>query len=375
MTKVCVMTTVHPAFDGRIYHKQIQSLVKMGYEVTYVAPEPPDPAQNTLDIPIVTVPASRGAGDRIRNIFRAFKKARQQKADLYHFHDPELLLAGVMLRLTTGKPVVFDVHEHYPNAIMSKPYLKSWQKTFFRASFTLFERMALSFLSGVIYTTEDIGERYKKKHKLRLENFPLRQHFPDPPAENKEPKTLLYLGGITQIRGVIEFLEGVRLAADRHPDLNVMFVGRFERDSFKQAVFEKIEELNLESHCTFLGQVPYQELKGVIDKASIGILPYLPVPNHRVCMPNKMYEYMASGIVIAASDLPNYRREIEQAEAGVTFAPGDPQSVADQITWLLDHPEELNRMKQSGRRFFENEANWESQEEAFDAFYRQILGS
>jgi len=188
MTKICVMTTVHQAYDGRIYHKQCKSLKKAGYEVTLLAPKP-DKQINDDEINLIPIEKPKKEWKRFLNTFTVFKQAKQINADLYHFHDPELLPVGVLLRLFTKKPVIFDVHEHYPNAIMSKKYLKNWLKNPVRIAYEVIEKISLPILSGIIYTTEEVGERYRKYTSCKIENYPLPEMFPPTSRVNKRMHT------------------------------------------------------------------------------------------------------------------------------------------------------------------------------------------
>ncbi len=98
MEKVCILTSVHSLFDIRIFHKQAKTLAKAGYDVTLIV-------QHTRDeviegIKVIALPKPKNRFHRmIGLVFRVFRLALTQKADVYHFHDPELLPVGVLLRL------------------------------------------------------------------------------------------------------------------------------------------------------------------------------------------------------------------------------------------------------------------------------------
>ena len=118
--KVCILTTVHPPFDTRIFHKQAKTLVQAGYDVTLIAQHGRDEVVDRVRI--IALPKSRNRFTRIFGLtWRVFRLALRQQADVYHFHDPELLPAGLLLKLFTGKRVIYDVHEDYSQAIRTKP--------------------------------------------------------------------------------------------------------------------------------------------------------------------------------------------------------------------------------------------------------------
>ncbi|WP_026559746.1 glycosyltransferase family 4 protein [Bacillus sp. J37] len=372
MTKISVITTVHQAYDGRIYHKQCKSLKKAGYEVTLLAPKPDKQMKND-GIHLIPIEKPKKEWKRFLHTFTVFKQAKQTNADLYHFHDPELLPVGVLLRLFTRKPVIFDVHEHYPNAIMSKKYLKNWLKNPVRIAYEVIEKISLPLLSGIIYTTEEVGERYRKYTSCKIENYPLPEMFPPTSRVNKKDAYLLYLGGITAIRGIEELIEGFSHVSKHKPEAKLLFVGSFESTSFEENIHEKISMLGIKDKVEFKGKVPYQEIEKYLSEATIGIIPYLPVPNHLVCLPNKLFEYMAAGVAVIASDFPHYRKVVESSNSGLLVNPERPQSISKAMLTLLENESLAKEMGENGEVAFSNTYNWGSEEEKLFSFYEKLL--
>ncbi|WP_078429749.1 glycosyltransferase family 4 protein [Alkalihalobacterium alkalinitrilicum] len=375
MKKVCVITTVHHAYDGRIYHKQCKSLAKNGYSVDLIAPEPDDREEQS-PIRLIPIEKPKSKLKRIVNTLKVIKLARKTKADLYHFHDPELLMVGVILRLITRKPVIFDVHEHYPNAIMSKPYLSKRLKPIIRSGYEMMEKLSLSILSGVIYTTTEIGERYKKYKSCKIENYPLKTMFTQSISEqSKDPNQLIYLGGMTPIRGVKELVGAFALVVKDKPTAKLTFVGFFESSSFESEIKAIIKKLEIEDHIEFKGRVPYEEIENYLSHSAIGIIPYLPVPNHLVCLPNKLFEYMASGTAVVASDFPHYREVVEQSRGGIVVDPTNVQNMAKEVTRLLSDPDQLKEIQKNAQKAFNSTYNWEKEEKKLLTFYNEVLSS
>ncbi|MBN8193769.1 glycosyltransferase family 4 protein [Bacillus sp. NTK074B] len=371
MKKVCVLTTVHPAYDGRIYHKEIKSLKKAGYHVTLIAPEPEDKNIAKEDgIELIPIFKPKSEISRILQSFKVVKAAMETKADIYHFHDPELLPAGVLIRLMTKRPVIFDVHEHYPNAIMSKKYLKNWLKRPISLLYRMIERVSLTVISGVIYTTEEIGERYKRYKSIKIENYPLKTMFNDLNERSPNEFELLYLGGITPIRGIEELIRGFAIVHQAIPEARLVFVGGFESHSFELKIKKIVEELDLENHIEFKGKFPYTQIAQFLSHSSLGVIPYLPVPNHLVCLPNKLFEYMAAGVPVIASDFPHYRKVVENAQVGILVDPEQPARIAEGILSLLTNQSSLGKYSINGKSSFDKTYNWEEEERKLVTFYR-----
>ena len=107
------LTNVHSPFDVRIFYKQAQTLARAGYAVTVVGPGPEAWCGERAGVRVQTVPVARGVGQRILNLWRLLRVGLGADAACFHFHDPELLPVGAVLKLC-GRRVIYDVHEHFP---------------------------------------------------------------------------------------------------------------------------------------------------------------------------------------------------------------------------------------------------------------------
>jgi len=103
MAKIAHLTSVHAAFDIRIFHKECKSLARHGHQVTLVVPHVRDEVVG--GVCIKSIPRLRHRLSRMtRTTWRVFRQALRAKADLYHFHDPELIPVGLLLVLLGSDP-------------------------------------------------------------------------------------------------------------------------------------------------------------------------------------------------------------------------------------------------------------------------------
>src|SRR5690625_2689197 len=117
------MTTVHHPYDPRIYHKECYSLVKAGFDVTLIAQASTETAQTYEDITHIPVKTYTNRVKRmIFGSIAAYRQAKKLQADVYHFHDPELLLIGWLLK-KKDNVVIYDIHEDYVTGILQKDYM------------------------------------------------------------------------------------------------------------------------------------------------------------------------------------------------------------------------------------------------------------
>ncbi len=371
--KVCMLTTVHVPFDGRIFHKEAKSLARAGYDVVLIARHT---RTETVDgVRIVPVPEPRSRFHRMTSVtWKLYRQAVRENADVYHFHDPELMIVGLLLK-ARGKKVVWDVHEHYPNSILDKFWISKGLRRCVSKSFDLFERAVVRFFDLVIYTTPFVGARYQKLkvRSGRIENYPI-VALSD--AFEKDPqKKIIYIGAMSRIRGLVEVIEAFALVVARHPDWRLVLVGVARPAPFEDELKTLVKQRGIENNVDFLPWVPYEEKEKLTSQASIGIITYLPYANNMSCLPNKLFDYMLVGVPVVASNFPLYREVVEPNRCGLIVDPSRPNDIAAAITHLIECPDEARAMGERGLAAVRTLYNWENESQKLCHMYETLLGT
>lgn len=370
--KVCVLTSVHMPFDGRVFHKEAKSLVRAGYEVVLIARH--DRAETIDGVRIVPLPEPKNRLQRMTQVlWRLYRLALRERADVYHFHDPELMTVGLLLKLR-GKKVIWDVHEHYPNSILDKFWIARPLRRAISKSFDLFERAVVRFFDYVIYTTPPVGARYEsmKVPSGRVENYPiieLSEAFARDPHEK-----IIYLGGMSRIRGLVEVIEAFAIVAARHPRWELLLVGSYRPATFEDELKELARRRGIEDRVQFIPWVPYEEKEKLSSQAAMGVITYLPYSNNTSCLPNKLFDYMLVGLPVVASSFPLYREVVEANHCGLIVDPAKPEEVANAMDYLIAHRDEAEEMGHNGQRAVLEKYNWEKESEKLREIYETVLG-
>src|SRR5271168_3121660 len=170
--KVVHMTSVHNALDHRIFKKECRSLAQAGFDVTVVAPHTEDLVREQVQIKSVRKHLSRWSR-MTRTAWSVYREAEKQAADVYHFHDPELIPLALLMRLK-GKRVIYDVHEDYPRDIYYKPYLPNWSRTLIARFAESAEALACRHFSAIVAVTPAIAARFAETNQrtVILFNYP-----------------------------------------------------------------------------------------------------------------------------------------------------------------------------------------------------------
>jgi len=369
--KVCILTSVHMPFDGRVFHKEAKSLARAGYEVVLIARH--DKAETVDGVRIVPLAEPKNRLQRMTMVlWRLLRLALREKADVYHFHDPELITVGLLLKLY-GKKVIWDVHEHYPNCIMDKFWISKGLRRVVSKAFDLYERAVVRCFDYVIYTTPFVGARYQKL-KVRsgpIENYPiieLSETFEKTPQEK-----IIYLGGMSRTRGLVEVVEAFSLVVERYPSWELLLVGSCRPASFEDELRALAKERGIEANVKFIAWVPYEEKERLSAQAAMGIITYLPYANNTSCLPNKLFDYMLVDLPVIASDFPLYREVVEPYRCGLIVAPEKPDRIAEAMIYLIEHPEEARQMGENGRRAVEETYNWQQESAKLVGIYKTVL--
>lgn len=368
--RVCHLTSVHPAHDTRIFEKECLSLVEAGYDVYLVAPA----AHSTRDrgVTIAAVPPARGRLQRVVvTTARVLLRALQVRATVYHFHDPELIPVGLVLRLL-GKHVIYDVHEDVPADILNKHYLARGIRAVLSRLVDVGERAAARAFTRVLAATPAIARRYPHSHCALVQNFPAWTELATPNGTPyaTRPPVVTYVGLLQEIRGVVEMVRAVEAVAARQ---RVQFVlaGRFDTPALET----RVRATAAWQHVDYRGVLPRAAVAQLFAKARVGLVLFHPTANHIESQPNKLFEYMAAGLPVIASRFPLWQEIVEGNGCGLVVDPLDPAAIASAIDWLLAHPAEAEAMGARGRDAVRERFNWPREEAMLLDCYARLCAS
>ena len=372
--KVCILCSDHAPSDPRVFHKEARTLVRAGYEVTLICPS--EKGTGWVDgVQVRGFPRTRSLLLRPLNWWRILSLLRDEPADLYHFHDPDLLFVGLLLSKLTRRPVIYDCHEHYAGAIMSDVRIPSAGRGLLARLYGFVESGIAAQLAAVIVASiDENGERrfHRARNLTLIRNFPWVEMFQAPPAALERKPQLLYLGQINESHRHVSILLEM-LALLRHKDVSLLLVGPTDREETRERLETLVRDRGLGERVQFVGRVPYETVRTYMSESLIGLLPLRPVPRWDADIPTKMFEYMASELPFVVSDLPQPRRFVQESGAGVLVEPESAQAFADAVDHLLEHPDEARRMGQLGRAAFLRDYTWDRESRKLLDLYERLL--
>jgi glycosyltransferase involved in cell wall biosynthesis len=378
--KIAVITSVHPPLDSRIWYKEIVSLCKFGFEVTYIAPNGKGIAEaarklNVSFIPLPDVAARSERPKRWKAIWCMLKNTRG-KFDAWHFHDPELLPILVANRAIYSREsaLIYDMHEHYPivtrtNRYWVHPRLRNVLST----CVALLEGRAMKSCDMVLTATRVLanyaGKHCKNVHVIR--NLPDvggdSQFAQSPVQRNRDVCDLIYTGAISRERGLDVMMEAMRLIGDT--DVKLRIIGGFASESAEQDA-----RVRAPKNVTILGKVPFSDVRLQLDRSDIGLVILQPTPAYaETAIPVKLFEYMAAGLPVIASDFELIREIVEDADCGLLVDPTSPEVLANAIMTLIRDQNSCRQMGLNGRKSIETKYQWRFEEKRLAQAYETLM--
>jgi len=398
--KVVHLTTVHHPYDPRIYHKECQSLKKAGFDVTLIAQPAEDegqkeplPAQTSShaveseNTATGTAQIKTNSAQEVRYLpiqkhtsrikrmlfgsLELYQKAKAEEADVYHFHDPELLPVGWLLK-KSGNTVIYDIHEDYVTSMMQKDYM----------AYPIRKLAAFIYKQLEKFFTKDmelcLAEKYYQEmypDGVLVLNYPMvnekfiNRSRDDAPIENK----LLYTGNVSDVRGAQ--IHAKLPTIDE--TISVHFVGKCPGDlaeEMKQIAGDEADRLQFEGIDRFVE-------KEVIEQRYLernwlaGIALFPPTAHYMKKELTKFFEYMNAGLPIICSDFPVWKNFVETYQCGIAVDPYDEHAIRQAISYLRNNPERAREMGKNGKEAVTQELNWQSQEEILITWYNTLLGT
>jgi glycosyltransferase involved in cell wall biosynthesis len=301
---------------------------------------------------------------------RAFGAATAEPFDVYHAHDLVTLPVAWAARARRGGALVYDAHELFTELSRLDPLS--------RAVFRVLERLLIGRADRVITVNDSIAAELARRYGVApprvLRNCPRTfGRRPDPSQSSLRARArvpagtpiVLYQGLYMPHRG----LENLVRAAARFGRAHLVFMGWGPLLDNLRAV--AVSE-GLTGRVTFIDPVPMGELLAVTAGADVGVIPYRNVGlNNFFTSPNKLFEYCAAGVPVAASRFPELVKVVEGLQVGRTFDPDDPASIAAAVNAIVDDPAELARLRENAGRAAAG-FSWEREAQALQAVYDSL---
>lgn len=327
-------------FDSRV-RREAATLAEAGHQVTVLELARVPAGVSTLDgfarrsvLPSLLVRRLLPFhAYRVAFLLRFIREIVRLRSDVVHAHDAAMLLPGVIGARLTGAKLVYDSHE----LAASVPYRERAWSWFV----STIERLVVPRCDAVVTVSDGIARRLQESYRLSRRPAVVR-NVSALAADGRsglrarlgldtDASVVLHQGAPAPARGC-ELL--VRAVA-RLKHVTLVFLGDPE-PGYGTILRAEIARLGISARVFMLPSVPLRDLLAHTAEADVGVtLLEDTCENHRLALPNKLFEYVATEVPVVASDLPECRRLVEDHGIGWTVAPGDEEALADALRAAL----------------------------------------
>jgi len=362
--KVCHLTTVHSCNDVRIFEKECVSLAKAGFDVTLLVVN--QQSKNEKGVKVVNVDCAFTS--RLSRLFKAanalYNKAIEVDADVYHFHDPELLTIALKLK-RKNKIVIYDAHEDVPRQILGKYWIPKILRSSISYLFEKYENRIALRLDAIVAATPFISDRFSKvnTNSIDINNFPIVQEVLLANSTSVGNK-VCYVGGISSYRGITNLVNAI----DKTEDVKLILAGAFSPLEYEKELSQLSGWTKVENR----GFVSRTGVYEIMNESFAGVVTLMPLPNYLDSLPIKMFEYMNAGIAVIASDFLLWKEIVEGNNCGICVDAQNPQAIADAIIHLKNNREQALLMGANGKKAIDSKYNWKVEENKLLNLYKQF---
>jgi glycosyltransferase involved in cell wall biosynthesis len=217
-----------------------------------------------------------------------------------------------------------------------------------------------------------IGARFPADRAVVVRNYARvaeLQRGVTPRAYSERAPIALFTGGLTPIRCA----EEICILADRLrdvPDFAVAVVGRPNTPDYPAELATRPGW----DRVRYEGVVPMARVRELLGEARVALCLNRPREDYVDLATNKLFEYMAVGLPVVSTDIPFWRKLIEETGCGIVVEGADAEQMAAAVRHLIGHPREAEAMGRRGREAAEQRYNWVSEERVLLDLYRRVVG-
>lgn len=371
--KICHFSSVHHINDTRVLYRECVWLAKE-YDVNLIAIGRFSGERDNVNIIGIPKPASR-----LKRIFgttyQVYKKAKLLNADLYHFHDPELIPFALLLKWS-GKKVIYDIHENITESLKDKKWLMF--KGFFTWLYLRFDALAARHFTLLLAEESYIKvykRRYPQKETTLMRNYApsalLKPFVQLNRAVSGNTVNLFYMGSIDSLYCCKEMLEAVYLLNKQGIDARITMVGWIEPNT-QQQINSLPFMSDIADKVTMTGYMEIEQGYELSKTFNIGLSFVSDNLNVSQSLPRKMYEYMHIGLPVVSSGHLLYKQLVESYGLGICVTNNTAIEISKAIRQLMESGEHLNSLAENNVSAAAAHFNWETEYARLKQVYQQL---
>jgi glycosyltransferase involved in cell wall biosynthesis len=288
----------------------------------------------------------------------AARLALRLRPNVVYASDPLGAGPGVLAARLTGAALVYHEHDSPSPGGLHKALARSRRAAARAAQLIIFPNEARARVAQ--------RELQFSDNKLQVVwNVPRRAEVVASAATAEHPLVVYYHGSITPER----LPESISLAIRRMAGRARLRIAGYEAPGARGYVRHLIgndKDTVVDAPIEYLGMVPRRaNLLAEAARAHIGLslMPFKSDDvniNHMVGASNKPFDYMAAGLALLVSDLPDWTQMFVEQGFGLACNPADADTISAALGWFIDHPEGRRAMTRAAQHKIEIDWNYDT---------------
>ncbi|MDD3653287.1 MAG: glycosyltransferase family 4 protein [Desulfotomaculaceae bacterium] len=366
--------TVHRWDDPRIFHKEACSLAKK-YRVELHAPGE-GKAFRRQGVRVCPLPRYTSRYLRPLQWWRLLIRGFSTRAKVIHLHDPELLPVGLLIKLLRRKKLVYDVHEDFAASLESKPWLPPLLRPALATALGRVEKWFARRVDALVLAEIYYEDLFPKNEvpRVGIYNYPLPDLIPatSEPGQDHVFK-LIYAGGISKPRGAEQMVRALALVNWQGRDFRLLLIGPVRPPVLREELISLATSIGLAEKVIITGLLPLEAVYGHYAGADLGLCLLHPEKNYVNSLATKIFEYMAAGLPVLASNFPAWTELVQKNCCGLNVDPLDEIAIAKNMERFLNAPGMGKEMGHNGYKVFIDKYNWRIEEKKLWLLYKNLL--
>lgn len=301
---------------------------------------------------------------------RVVTELRTAQPDLIHCNDANTLVPGYIASKVLKVPFVYDSHELWLHRATRKhriiaPHVEA-----------VIEKVTVPAAAGVTTVSQSIADWLAKEYALTVTPTVVRNV---PKAIENVPGRLRSMAGLSSSDRIISFSGGLNstrgidvvVKALAHLPANTHFVMLgFGTVEYLDELNELAKSIGVENRIHVVGPVKADEVAGTLSDSDVAYVYLKPdCLNHKFALPNKLFEAIAAGLPVVASNLPEISKLVTSYGVGQVFDGEDPVDLAAAIEVVLGNGQNFRDAAKKARK----DLNWDYEAEGLIQLYDDVL--
>lgn len=205
------------------------------------------------------------------------------------------------------------------------------------------------------------------------------QHYQPYPEERAKVRAslgigdnplVIFVGSFYPWHDVTTLLESFPQVLAAYPEARLLLVGEGKD---RPAMMQRATHLGIDHAVQFTGQVPHAQVPYLVSAADVAVAPIPKMEQDLWLSPMKLFEYMAAGTPVVASQLGQVGEVVQDEVNGLSVPSGDVSALANALNRLIENPDLRLRLSRQAREDAVQKYSWRCYLSRLEQVYETVI--